>query len=67
MVCSITFAPLENSHVIIEDRNIGKIFRDHNEVAGTPYSGYKPRSTTDPLTISKLTRRVTKFEERQGD
>ena len=67
MVYSFTSAPPENFSVTTEDRNARRSLVNHDKVTCITYSGYEPGSTTNSLTISKVTLRVIEFEERQGD
>ncbi len=64
---SFTSSPLENCSITTEDRNTGRSLGNHDEVACISYSGCDLGSTTDPLLVTKLTPRITEFEEGQGD
>ena len=66
MVYSFTSALVENFSITTEDRNGGRSLGNHDDVACITYSRYDLGGTVDPLTISKLTPTVTKFEERKA-
>jgi len=67
LVHHVTFASFENFSVTKKDSNTGISLGYHDEVAHITYSGYKPRGTTNPLTVSKHRPIITEFQEIKGD